>query len=122
MLALALFVSPKGAVASDFSPIMWLLLIPFAVFAGLVFLATLLCTRHMKRPWAITTIRIAVGCMVLTPTYTRGGNGQSLSVAGYDILLSAFGGDPVYAAHAMANAGVATLALLALLWASKRFR
>lgn len=122
ILTFPLLASPGMATASDFSFLMWLLLIPCGVFAAIIFLATWLGTKNMEPSWMRTAIRIAAACIVLTPTYTRGGNGQSLSIAAYDIMASAFGADSAYALHALINAAMAALGLLALLWISKHFR
>ena len=121
VLLLALMALPGPAIASDFSLLMWLLLIPCAIYSGLVWLITWLCTAHLKPPWMKTTIRVVGACLVLTPTHTRGGNGQPLSIAAYDMVLSAFGGDPVYALQALINAGIASVLVLAIVLPTRHY-
>lgn len=108
---------PGLAQASDFSIVMWLLMIPFAFLALVVWGITWQGTAAMKNGWLKALIRTAGLCLIFTPTYTAGGNGQSLSVALYDVVASMLGGDPEYARQAMVNVCVATpiVSLLVLL-------
>ena len=99
---------PGVALASNFSILMVFLLVPFGISTALVWSLTWWATARMKPALLKTAIRGAGACLVLTPTYTAGGNGQMLSVALYDIVLSALGGDPIYASHALAHAGIST--------------
>lgn len=72
-------------------------------------------------PRAVKYILIKAGfralglALVFTPTYTPGGNGRMLSVVLYDLILSAFGADPVYGEQALINAAVAGVIMFIVL-------
>jgi hypothetical protein len=100
---------PGVAVASDFGPLMALLLIPFALLALVVWAVTWLPTTGMKTLWLKVVIRVFGVCLIFAPTYTPGGNGRMLSVSLYDFVFSALGGDPDYARQAVINVLIASV-------------
>jgi len=102
------------ASASDFTPLMVLLLIPFAIVALIVWALTWPTTAGLKIWWLRIMIRSFGICLIFTPTHTVGGNGRMLSVALYDMVGSAIGADPIYAKQALVNALVATAVVSAV--------
>jgi len=105
---------PGLASASDFTPLMVLLLVPFAIVALIVWALTWPTTSRLEIWWLKVVIRSFGICFIFTPTHTAGGNGRMLSVALYDMVGSAIGADPVYAKQALINALVATAIVSAL--------
>jgi hypothetical protein len=99
----------QSALASDFSILMWMLLVPFGILALVIWASTWLTTSELKPFWMKAAIRTFGMCLIFTPTHTGGGNGKMYSVALYDIVMSGFGGDPIYAKQAMLNVVVATV-------------
>jgi hypothetical protein len=114
--------TPGVAHASNFSILMWLLLVPYAILALIVWAITWLTTVDLQVPWLKVVIRTLGLCLIFTPTFTAGGNGQMLSVALYDIVMAGLGGDPVYARQALVNAGIATVVVSALVMAALHVR
>ena len=107
VLILSLFI-PDVTLASDFSILMWLLLVPFIIASAVVWAITWPLTSEIKNRHFKAIIRIAGLCLIFTPTFTHGGNGQMLSVAMYDFVMSLLGGDVIYAKQALVNVIVAT--------------
>lgn len=112
-----------ASMASDFAPLMMLLFIPFGL-AGLGIWAVTWLTTKNTRPMSLKILIRTFGlCLIFTPTHTPGGNGQMVSVALYDIVVSAVGGDSVYASQAIVNALVLTATLtLIIIGAAKAVR
>lgn len=104
------------AAASDFTPLMIFLLVPFAIVALLIWVLTWLTTKNMQPLYLKILIRTFGLCLIFTPTHTAGGNGKMVSVALYDIVFSSLGGDSYYAVQAIINALVLTLVLSALVY------
>ncbi|WP_428624343.1 hypothetical protein, partial [Sedimenticola sp.] len=110
--------------ASDFTPIMAFLLVPFALAGMGIWAVTWPTTKH-TRPMSLKILIRTFGlCLIFTPTHTPGGNGQMASVALYDIVFSALGGDSVYARQAFINVVILTpiiaLLLIGIMKAIKR--
>lgn len=114
-LSLLLIFSCSPAWASDFTPLMLMMLVPYVIVGALILLPAWLGTRHVKNIWIKAIVRAVGLALVFTPTYTSGGSGQMLSVALYDLILSAFGDDPVYGEQALINAAVASVVLFIVL-------
>mgnify|MGYP001363323467 CR=1 FL=1 len=106
---LAVLLASPAALASDFSPLMWLLLVPYVIAALAVWAVTWFMTAKIRAAWIRIPVRVFGISLVFTPTYTAGGNGQMLSVALYDIIFSGFGADPAYARQALVNATIASV-------------
>lgn len=113
---------PSAALASDFSIVMLLILVPFAVLAALIWATTWPTTKGLKPDWLRILIRSFGLCLILTPTFTAGGNGKMVSVALYDIVFSGLGGDSIYAQQAMLNVLILTPLVTALFHFSQRQR
>src|SRR3990167_1249335 len=103
IILLILLCLPGTALASDFSILMWLLLIPFFIGSLIVWAITWPVSAEIENRYVKAIIRIIGLCFILTPTFTSGGNGQMVSVAMYDFVMTLFGGDVVYAKQAFIN-------------------
>jgi len=100
---------------------MLMMLVPYAFAAVLVWAITWPTTSGVSVWWIKVLIRTLGLCLIFTPTHTAGGNGQMLSVALYDLVISGIGGDPVYAKQAIINALIATVAISAMVIAGSYF-
>lgn len=112
---------PLLASASDFSGLLIFILIPAIILAFMVWAITWPATRGLKPRWLKTLIRVVGLCLIFTPTHTSGGNGQMLSVAILDIVLSGMGGDEVYAQQAGWNVLISTPVVYVIVLAVQLF-
>jgi hypothetical protein len=120
----SLAVVPGQAMASDFSGLMFIAYAITAIIAFPIGLVIHLLTRKVKSVWKRALAWGPLLALVATPLKTAGGNGMSSGPPLLDLVIVAFGGDPVYAIEAIKALAVSVPAFVGLvaLWLWSRPR
>lgn len=112
---------PGQAMASDFSGLMFIFYAITAVIALPIGGVIYLLTRKVRSIWKRALAWGPLLALVATPLKTAGGNGMSSGPPLLDLVIVAFGGDPVYAVEAIKALAVSVPAFVGLvalwLWA-----
>lgn len=112
---------PGQAMASDFSGLMFIAYAITAVIALPIGGVIYLLTRKVRSIWKRALAWGPLLALVATPLKTAGGNGMSSGPPLLDLVIVAFGGDPVYAVEAIKALAVSVPAFVGLvalwLWA-----
>ncbi|MFY2765065.1 hypothetical protein [Arenimonas sp. MALMAid1274] len=115
---------PGQALASDFSGLMFIAYAITAILALPIAGVIYLLTRKVKSIWKRALAWGPLLALVATPLKTDGGNGTSSGPPLLDLVIVAFGGDPVYAVEAIKALAISVPAFVALvalwLWARPR--